>query len=39
VASIGTIVSINNKANTMRLRIAPQYRVKCGATSLLMPAR
>ncbi|MGA3093510.1 MAG: right-handed parallel beta-helix repeat-containing protein [Terriglobales bacterium] len=28
MASIGTIVSINNKANTMRVRIAPQYPVE-----------
>jgi len=27
MASIGTIVSINNKANTLRVRIAPQYHV------------
>jgi hypothetical protein len=28
MASIGTIVSINNKANTLRVRIAPQYHVE-----------
>jgi hypothetical protein len=39
MASIGTIASINDKANTMRIPIAPRYQVKCGATSLLMPAR
>jgi hypothetical protein len=28
MASIGTIVSINNKTNTIRVRIAPQYHVE-----------
>jgi len=39
MASISTIVSSSVKANTMRISIAPQYQVKCGATRLLMPAR
>jgi hypothetical protein len=34
MASIGTIVSINNKANTMRVRIAPQYPVEA-ATQII----
>ena len=28
MASVGTIVSINNKANTLRVRIAPKYHVE-----------
>ena len=31
MASIGTIVSIDSKANTMRVRIAPQYPVESAA--------
>src|SRR5580698_7579880 len=34
MASIGTIVSINDKANTMRVRIAPQYPVE-SATQII----
>jgi hypothetical protein len=39
MASIGTIASSNDKANAMRVRIAPRYQVKCGASCLPMPAR